>query len=89
MQPNVVVVPPVVIIGRVLSDVHLTVRDVVAVLLHPSIAVKVLVLARLQPSEVIAPSEEVIVVAPQLSVALAEPSEPVGSVGLQPRVTSA
>jgi len=75
--------------GAVLSAVHLTVREVVAVLLHPSLAVNVLVIARLHPSEETAPSDEVIVTAPQTSVAVAVPNEPVGSVGLQPRFTSA
>jgi hypothetical protein len=38
------------------SAIHLTVLEVVAVLPQPSLAVNVLVLARLQPSEVTAPS---------------------------------
>ena len=74
--------------GGVRSEIHLTVRDVVEVLRHPSVAVNVLVLERLQPSET-APSEEVIVTAPQASVAVAVPSEPSGLAGLQPRFTSA
>jgi len=36
--------------GGVLSDVHLTVREVVAVLRHASVAVNVLILQRAQPS---------------------------------------
>ena len=48
----------------------------------------VLVLERLQPSLTTAPSDEVIVTAPQASVAEAEPSEPSGLAGLQPRFTS-
>jgi hypothetical protein len=35
--------------GGVLSDVHLTVREVVAVLRHASVAVNVLILQRAQP----------------------------------------
>ena len=75
--------------GGVTSEIHLTVRDVVAVLLQPSLAVNVLVIARLHPSETIEPSDEVIVTAPQASVAVAVPNEPFGSAGLQPRFTSA
>src|SRR5678815_2664175 len=43
LQPRVVVVPPVVITGGVLSEVHVTVRDAVEVLPQASIAVHVLV----------------------------------------------
>jgi hypothetical protein len=75
--------------GAVLSAVHLTVRDVVEVLLQPSRAVNVLVRERLQPLLTTAPSDEVIVTAPQASVAVAVPSEPSGLAGLQPRFTSA
>ena len=49
----------------------------------------VLVLDLLQPLETTAPSDEVIVTAPQTSVAVAVPSEPSGLAGLQPRFTSA
>ena len=48
----------------------------------------VLVLERLHPLLTTAPSDEVIVTAPQPSVAVAVPSEPSGFAGLQPRVTS-
>jgi hypothetical protein len=65
------------------------VREVVAVLLHASLAVNVLVLERLHPSLAIAPSDEVIVTAPHPSVAVAVPNEPSGLAGLQPRFTSA
>jgi hypothetical protein len=75
--------------GAVLSAVHLTVREVVEVLLQPSLAVKVLVLERLHPLLTTAPSDEVIVTAPQASFAVAVPSEPSGLAGLQPRFTSA
>jgi hypothetical protein len=67
--------------GGVISEIHLTVRDVVEVLRHPSVAVNVLVLERLQPSLTTAPSTEVIVTAPQTSVAVAVPSEPSGLAG--------
>ena len=43
LQPNVVVVPPLVIDGAVLSADHVIVLDAVAVLPHASLAVKVLV----------------------------------------------
>ena len=43
LQPNVVVVPPVIIDGIVLSPVHVIVLDAVAVLPHASRAVNVLV----------------------------------------------
>jgi hypothetical protein len=43
LQPSVVVVPPVVITGGVISTVHVTVRDVADVLPQASIAVHVLV----------------------------------------------
>src|SRR5678816_592014 len=49
LQPSVVVVPPVVITGGVLSEVQVTVRDAVDVLPQASIAVHVLVCVRIQP----------------------------------------
>jgi hypothetical protein len=49
LQPRVVVVPPVVITGGVLSEVHVTVRDAVDVLPQASRAVHVLVCVRVQP----------------------------------------
>jgi hypothetical protein len=49
LQPSVVAVPPVVSTGGVLSEIHLTVRDVVEALRHPSVAVNVLVIERLHP----------------------------------------
>ena len=75
-------------VGGVISSIHVTVLEVVAVLLHPSLTVNVLVTDLLQPSLWIEPSEELIVTAPQPSVAVAEPSEAVGSAGLQPKETS-
>src|SRR4030095_6324415 len=50
MQPKSIGVVALVKTGGVLSAVHLTVRDVVAALRHPSVAVNVLVLQRAQPS---------------------------------------
>ena len=88
-QPRLIGVVALVNTGGVRSATHLTVRDVVAVLRHPSVAVNVLVLERLQPSLNTAPSDEVMVTAPQTSVADALPNEPLGSAGLQPRFTSA
>ena len=74
--------------GPATSAVHLTVLDTLAVLLHASLAVNVLVLDLLHPSEATAPSDEVMVTLPHASVALAVPSEPSGLAGLQPSVTS-
>ena len=61
----------------------------VAELLQASLAVNVLVKERLQPVVTIAPSLEVIVTAPQASVAVAVPSEPAGLDGLHPNGTFA
>ena len=72
--------------GGVTSAIHLTVRDVVEVLRQASVAVNVLVCERLHPLLTTAPSDEVIVGAPQASVAVAVPSEPSGLDGLQPRI---
>ena len=60
----------------------------VAVLPQASTAVNVLTCERRQPLLVMVPSTELIVGVPHPSVAEAEPSEVVISVGLQPRVTS-
>ena len=65
-------------VGAVTSYVHLTVRDVVDVLLQPSFAVNVLVIERLHPLDTTLPSDEVTVTAPQTSVAVAVPNEPLG-----------
>ena len=74
--------------GGVRSSVQVTVLEIVAALLQASTAVNVLVLVLTHPVEPIAPSEEVIVTAPQPSVAVAEPSVASILVGLQPSVTS-
>ena len=68
-----------------MSSLHVTVRDIVDELLQASIAVNVLVIDRPHPVVTVGPSEEVIVVAPHASVAIAVPSEPVGFAGLQPK----
>ena len=75
-------------VGGVLSSVHVTVLDVVDELLQASLAVNVLVCERSQPVVTIEASLEVIVVAPQPSVAAADPSELEGLAGLQPRFIS-
>jgi hypothetical protein len=56
LQPNVNVVPVAVITGGVVSSVHVTVREVVAIFPHTSVAVKVLICDLLQVP-VIVPSE--------------------------------
>jgi hypothetical protein len=60
--------------GGVLSAVHVTVLDAVAVLPQASLAVNVLVCERPQPLLETLPSLDVTVVGPQASVAEAEPS---------------
>src|SRR6185503_3908676 len=74
LHPSDVAVPLAVIVGGVVSAVQLTVREAVAVLPQPSLAVNVLVCDLLQPSLVTLPSLCVTVVVPQASVAEAEPS---------------
>ena len=74
-------------VGAILSSLHVTVRDVVDELLQASIAVNVLVIDLPHPVVTVGPSEEVIVVAPHASVAVADPSEPVGFAGLHPIAT--
>ena len=74
-------------VGGILSSVHVTVLEVVVVLLQASLAVNILVSERSQPLLTIEPSDEVIVVAPQPSVAVAVPSEPEGFAGLHPKET--
>jgi hypothetical protein len=75
-------------IETVLSNVHVTVRDVVDVLPQPSLAVNVLVCVRLQLLLCKAPSLNVSVTGPQASVAVAVPSAAAISdvTGLHPRV---
>src|SRR5678815_247935 len=88
LQPSVVVVPPVVITGGVISEIHVTVRAAVELLPQASVAVNVLVCVRLQPLTWTAPSTETTVGVLQASVAVAVPSAPFISPadGLQPSV---
>ena len=88
LQPSVVVVPPGVITGAVLSPNQVIVLDAVAVLPQPSLAVNILVWEREQLLLEILPSLEVMVVLPQASVAVAVPSAALISAadGLQPNV---
>jgi hypothetical protein len=68
--------PVAVIVGVVTSTVHVAVRDVVAVLPHTSVAVKILVCEREQLLLEILPSDVVTVGVLQPSVADADPSAP-------------
>ncbi len=91
LQPRVVVVPTAVIDGGVLSAVHTTVLDVVAVLPQASLAVNVLVCDAEQLPVITVPSAEVIVTAPHASVAVALANAVLisATAGLQPNVTLA
>ena len=82
-----IVVPVAIIVGGVLSLVHVTVLDAVAVLPQPSVAVHVLV-CDLAQLPVTGPSTGVSVKLPQASVAVALPSAPliVPDDGLHPSV---
>jgi hypothetical protein len=73
LQLSVNVVPVAVIVGDVISNVHVAVRDEVALFPQPSVAIHVLVWLRVQPLLVTAPVEAVGVTGPQLSVAVAVP----------------
>ena len=88
LHPSVSDPPPVVRTGEVISLVHLTVRDTDVVFPQPSLAVNVLVLARLHPLLTTGPSDELMPGIPQALVAVAVPREPSGLAGLQPRFTS-
>ena len=76
-------------VGGDISSVHVTVRDVVEVLLQPSFAVNVLVCDRLHPALWIEPSLWVIVADPQASFAVAVPKavEISEAAGLHPNGT--
>ena len=80
---------PLAITVAVLSKVHVTVLEVVDVLLHPSLAVKVLVCDRPQPVLCKAPSVNDTVGVLHASVAVALPSAAViaDEVGLHPNGT--
>src|SRR5687767_15561221 len=90
LHPSVVVAPPVVSTGAVLSPVHVTVREAVEVLPQKSLAVNVLVCERLHPLLVTLPSLEDTVGVPQASVAAAVPSAALISLatGLHPSVVA-
>ena len=89
LHPNGALFPPVVIAGGVTSTVHVTVLDVVAVFVHPSVAVNVLVCVRVHPSITTNPSLELITGLLQKSVAVAVPRAFVMSLasGLHPNGT--
>src|SRR6185436_19635057 len=88
LQPSVVAVPLAVMEGGTRSLVHVMVLAAVAVLPQASLAVNVLVCVSVHPEVDTLPSEEVTVVGPQASVAVAEPSAASISLakGLQPSV---
>ena len=73
LHPRVDVVPVAVMVGGAISSTHVTVREIVEVLLQPSVAVKVLVCDLLHVVDVTFPSLEVIVGVPQASEAVAAP----------------
>src|SRR5678810_896205 len=73
LHPRASAVPLAVIVGEVTSAVHVTVRDAVAVLAQPPVAVNVLVLARLHPTLSVGPSLDVMVTLAQASVAVTVP----------------
>jgi hypothetical protein len=79
-------VPVAVIVGAVISTVHVAVRDAVDVLPQASVAVNVLVCEREHPLLVTAPSDDVTVGVPQASVAVADPNAALmaADVGLHP-----
>ena len=72
--------------GGVTSSVQVTVLAIVAVFVHPSVAVNILVFERLHPLLTTLPSLELISGLPQKSVAVAAPRAPVISLasGLHP-----
>ena len=78
-------------VGGVLSSDHVTVLEVVAVLLQPSFAVNVLVSERSQTLLTTKPSDEVTVSVPQASLAVAVPNAAViaDDKGLHPNETFA
>ena len=73
--------------GAVRSSVQVTDLEMVAVLPQASRAVNVLICVLKHPFELIAPSEELKVTAPQASVAVAEPRVASILVGLHASVT--
>ena len=89
LHPNVTPAYDPVNTGPLTSITHVTLRDMVEVLPHASVAVNVLTCVRLQPVVLIPPSTEVIVGVEQISVAVAEPNAAsiVPDDGLQPSDT--
>jgi hypothetical protein len=87
LQPAFNVVPLAVMIGRPVSTVQVTVRLMLALSPHASVAVKVRVCDRAHPVEVMLPSEELTVAVPQVSDAVALPNALLIALadGLQPR----
>ena len=90
LHPSVVAVPVVNNTGTVVLLIQLTVLDAVAVLPHASLAVNVLVRDKLQALLIMLPSLEVMVIPPQASDELAEPSAALitAADGLQPSVVA-
>jgi len=88
LHPSAKGEPVALIVGTVLSSVHVALREVVAVLPQTSVAVNIRVCERKHPVVTIAPSPEVTLGVPQLSDADALPNAAlIASVdGLQPRV---
>jgi hypothetical protein len=88
LHASEVAVPVAVIVGGVLSCVHVTVLAAVAELPQPSEAINVLVCEALHPLVITAASVKVTIGVPHAAVAVAEPSAAVISEaeGLQPRV---
>ena len=88
LQPSGASFPVAVIVGAVISNVHVAVRDALAVLPQASVAVNVRVWLRKHPLLCIGPSEvDVTVAPPQPSAAVAEPNAALitDEEGLQPR----
>src|SRR6187549_3290834 len=87
LHPSASALPVAVMVGAVTSAVHVAVREAVAVLPQPPVAVNVLVLARLHPMLSVGPSLDVIVTLAQTSVAVIVPKAALMSLsdGLHPR----
>src|SRR6188768_824307 len=78
------------IFGAVISLVQVAVLVIEIELLQPSVAINVLVCDLRHPLDITRPSlEEILVIVPQASVAVADPRAALISVGLQPSGTSA
>ena len=74
LQPSVGVLPVMVMTGELGALVHITVREVEAVLPQASTAIKTLVCEASQEVMDTVPSEEVMVTLPQPSLAVADPN---------------